>query len=605
MIEVTENLTMGNLISRREPFMVPIYQRSYAWESEEIGDFIEDLKSIYRIRLENRNKPINHFFGGLVSVHQKVAATVSGRRYVIVDGQQRLATFVMTFSLVVDALETLSTQAKQEGLPGIEQDAKAHAEHTRNNFLKYDEVEAGRLVSRLRLALSRADNQFFEKLLEGNAPQSTRDSHKRIEAARDTIKKELIDSILTDSSLNTKAKLENLLQLLWCLTDGCFAIHIVSDDLNEAYRLFKILNDRGRNLTDGDLLRSHTLELLQGHPTRQQRVENHWDEILSGKPSDIDQFLRSYYTSHVGERAPARDLFDAFARHFFKLVAPALNDTDAALVEKAVSDMRVEHEVFSKINIGEWPYEDGKCSNWDKDRLSRLINVLGHTLSVPLLLSAHSKLTEDKFSEVVDMLERTAFRYVTIVGAHPGNLSKKYYAHAKAIRGAATYNVSQLLTDLQTILTAYAPEELFKANLKGKLNYSGSSAQKRIIRHFLTTLEDHYDWYKKGGSGYPRPSKMRVFDLNQTTIEHIYPQNPSTPEAMLEPFKHDIGNLAFWAPGDNSSAGNEPFQSKKDKYATSSVKLTRDLATLTVWSEAVLASRRTTLIDMATKVFRV
>src|SRR5574340_425930 len=598
-------MTIGNLVSRREPFTIPAHQRSYAWDSDEVSDFVADLLSLYKARVTDPTASPSHFFGGLVSVHQNIPSTASGRKYIVVDGQQRLATFFIAFSALADAFESIAIRAHSEGLQSLEDDARANAEYTKKTYLKYEEIEAGRLVLRLRLMMSKADRTFFEEMLSTPSPLPSRDSHKLLLSSRNAIQKQLIAPIVDDPQSTTNDKLEKLKQLSWCLTEGCYVIHIVSNEQREAYQLFKVLNDRGRNLTDGALLRSHTMEVLQEYPDLQTKGEQQWDEILAGGPSEIDMFCRAYYASVVGERAPSRDLFDKFAHEFFPYVRPLSSD-QAVVVEKCMKSIRYAYNSFSKLIEGEWPYDEPLVSLWQRDRLARLLKALGHTLCIPLLLSAHAELAEDRFYAIVELLERSAFRFIAIVGAHPSPLAKQYYEHAKSIRqDPIRYDVSLLRTDLEDLIVRNAGDELFKANLRAKLNYSSSSAQKRVVRHFLTTIEDHYDWLATGGSGHPRPKMMRIFDLNQVTIEHIYPQNPANPDPTLEPYKHDIGNLSFWAPEDNRAASNDPFAMKQAKYSLSGVKLTKDLANLHGWTIHNLEQRRNDLISHALKVFRV
>ena len=115
MIQGTEHMRIGDLIAQRKPFFVPIYQRAYAWEAEEIDDFVNDLQVIYEAQLSDSSTQIVHFFGGLVSVDQFAPQTQTGHRYQIVDGQQRLATFMITIGHIISALESLATSAQDEG----------------------------------------------------------------------------------------------------------------------------------------------------------------------------------------------------------------------------------------------------------------------------------------------------------------------------------------------------------------------------------------------------------------------------------------------------------------------------------------------------------
>lgn len=80
------------------------------------------------------------------------------------------------------------------------------------------------------------------------------------------------------------------------------------------YRLgFQVLNDRGAGLTEGDLLKSKTLEVLEKHfSIKQASIETAWDEILQDEPKQVEQFLRYYYASVCGNRVGRTTLYDDF-----------------------------------------------------------------------------------------------------------------------------------------------------------------------------------------------------------------------------------------------------------------------------------------------------
>lgn len=164
MIKSTEQLQIGTLVSYRHPFVVGPYQRDYAWEEEDVEDFGKDIRALYEARIEDH--PKTHFFGGLVLVECDVPGTLSGREREVVDGQQRLATFFITISLIAKALEKVAMQAQGENDQETYAEARDHAELTRNEFLGYQEVrKGGGKQERIRLRLSRADRVFFERLI--------------------------------------------------------------------------------------------------------------------------------------------------------------------------------------------------------------------------------------------------------------------------------------------------------------------------------------------------------------------------------------------------------------------------------------------------------
>jgi hypothetical protein len=604
MIKGTENLPIGNLIAQRMPFVVPIYQRTYAWEPDNVSDFCSDILKLYESRRTNPAKPGAHFFGGLVSVDKFAAATLTGRQFEVVDGQQRLATFFLVLGLLVKHFKMISKDAEAIGDKGTAAKAVAHAEDTEAKYLCYTEVDGEQRRQRVRLTLSKADNDFFFQLISSDkAPTASRDSHENLKDAQKIIEKQLLTGNPPFS--NPKDKLEHLLVLQQCLLDDCHVIHIVSDNRTEAYRLFSVLNDRGKTLSDGDLLRARTLELLEGFPDQQNDAERNWDLILSGDEAEVSSLLRAYYPSHTGERAPVHDLYDTYNSRFLNYASsPVLSLSDAGNIQSWVAQLKIEAGNFQSLADGDWPYENPTVAEWDQSRLSRLVKVLRHELCLPLLMAASYCLDESKFNEIVQLLERFTFRYITIVGAHPSSVSDRYYKHAKNIRAnPSAYLVSSLRDDLKQLIDREAPDSLFEPNLVGKLSYSASSQRKSVIKYFLTMIEDHYKWLVNGGSGQPKPSRLTVFDLKQVSIEHIYPHNAPTIDGDLEPLKQTIGNLSIWAPTDNKAANNDSFDVKRPRYAASNIALNRELSTLPGWTKASYEARQKKLIEWAMKLF--
>ena len=104
--------------------------------------------------------------------------------------------------------------------------------------------------------------------------------------------------------MNALAKIENIVH------NNCTIIFIDSKTRGSAYKLFQVLNDRGAGLTEGDLLKSKTLEVLEKHfSIKQNAVQDAWDEILQDEPKQIEQFLRYYYASVRGSRVGRASLY--------------------------------------------------------------------------------------------------------------------------------------------------------------------------------------------------------------------------------------------------------------------------------------------------------
>jgi len=601
MMEPPENLSIGDLFSGRVPFLIEKYQRDYAWTNEQIDDFIKDISYLYEkydsVSPESR-KEKRHFFGGIVSVLKVVPATSTGRVYEVVDGQQRLATFMIAINHLSAAYKELADTCQKTGNTEIEDAARVQREDTEENFVYYKEIEGSRRVPKLRLQLSKADKDVFERVIKGQEFERERESHNRLNYANINIKRRLIDNpILTNQDYDYQQKLVELNKLLSCLVDNCHVIHIISKQKKDAYRLFTILNDRGRTLSDGDLLRSYTLEKTEDFPTLQYNIERYWDQILSKKLEEIDTFLRNSYASKFGKRAPRRELFDTVKDTVFK-------SDDPSEIELQVKILFDEFKIFNQLTQGDWPYQPSIVSEWNRNRLKRISYNLGHTLCYPLLISAKECLDEIMFSNIVLILDCFVFRYITICKGSASELDSVYLKHAKNIRDSA-FSFENMKQDLKGLLDRYASEGVFREKIDNSLEYSKSSTRKKqAIKHLYSTIEDYYRWCNDGCNGNPVPEKERVFDFDSIEIEHIYPQSPQDLDNDLDLVKHFIGNLSIWAPGDNKAANNAPFPSKKPLYINSQLRINREeLKGIDNWTIENYKKRSERITQWALKIF--
>jgi len=84
-------------VNERERYSIPIYQRPYSWEEKNIKDFLESIfdafKEVNEKKSETNAKPV--FFGTIQLDRNKDDNTLD-----IVDGQQRLTTFLLFLDLL-------------------------------------------------------------------------------------------------------------------------------------------------------------------------------------------------------------------------------------------------------------------------------------------------------------------------------------------------------------------------------------------------------------------------------------------------------------------------------------------------------------------------
>lgn len=594
---------VGTFFTNSPMFRVPKYQRSYAWESSELEDYLKDLEEVFNKR--KIGTPINHFFGGMVSVESTVTGVVNQKKHELVDGQQRCATFVLTVGAIIEVYKNLLEDTRNIGDTVNEEIVASRIERLTIRFIEFRQ-EVNRQTRVVEsLVLSKADEQFFKDTVRGSNPTPTRESHKRIES----VYKSLISKInhLVPSSSTIVNKLDSL-EILQNVIDSDFSIiHIVTYDTQEAYKLFQVLNDRGKSLTEGDLLRAKTLELLEGHQTQQDSTESQWDAILKDKSKSTENYLRWIYQSHKGSRAGRNTLFDDFLSHFY----PQHNNStittqDANRIFETTKKILEEIIVARKISSGSWPFPSSSrpITHWDRNRLNLLIRELGLTVSLPLLLAAF-KLGERKFSEITQILEFFLFKYKVISNAHIEAAVSIFHAHSVSIRADTTgYDITTLRTDLNSLMASKVTRTQFRAAIEG-LTYKVGGGNKPL-KYLLMTLEHFKRWYDQGANNTPQCiDKTRIYDFTDTTIEHIYPRNASGAviDLTLEPNKNSIENLTFMGPTDNVLGANDSFEIKRPIFQASSVGLNNEIGSNSQWSVSELTTRKSRLIDMACAIF--
>lgn len=596
--------SVGKIFEYRPMFFIAKYQRAYAWEAEPVEDFIKDLKNCFEKR--KLHKPVNHFFGGVLCVRYPVTGTVNQHEYEIIDGQQRISTFTLLMACLIKIYKELLEQAKKSNDTHNEFILEDRIKVLSERFIEFRQEVQRKVNSVEVMRLSKADDPFYRELLRERSPSPSRDSHKKINYAYQTILK-AVRNIINPSNL--EEKMDDIERMQNIIDEDFTILYMVTDSKEDAFRLFQVINDRGTNLTVGDLLKATTLEILEGFRDDQDSCETCWDNVLSDSPSDTENYLNWIYESYKGKRAKQDELFDTFVEGFFpehtKYKTEKFSSCESKQVYQTVKNIHEDILKCKKMLEGQWLYQSQQpITNWDRTRLNLLLKELSHDLSVPLFLAA-SQLEHKVFSEMVQIVEKVFFRYKIICNQHATSLKTIYYEESLAIRSnPSSYNVSGLKQKLRKLINSKASDFTFKNGLE-TLEYKNSGGNKPL-KYFLMTAEYYYQWYTEGKKETPLcKDKSRIYDFAGTSIEHVYPQNADInfKNENLEPLRNTLGNLTILDPAQNTKGGNDPFDIKKPLYQESSVQITRNIATNTTWTEQEITKHKNLLIDIALKVF--
>lgn len=265
-------------------FAVPQFQREYAWEAEDVEEFWTDL----RRGLEDES-----YFLGLVIL------TGTGKQKDVVDGQQRL----LTLTLLASALYHEAIAA----------DRRALAERLQSTFLRTIDYDTDEELPRIALSglqdastLNRILAFPAHEMAAGRNSSGSPVSSKLIEAYR-ILSRRLKGDLASDPFKRLG---------LWAefLTNHLYLANFVHPDPASAFKVFEVVNTRGKELTTADLLKSYVLSQTS-EPHRQARYEA-WQEIATQFPSEnpaaFVQFIRHAVTVRRGH-VPPKELYDVLA----------------------------------------------------------------------------------------------------------------------------------------------------------------------------------------------------------------------------------------------------------------------------------------------------
>ncbi|WP_066155490.1 DUF262 domain-containing protein [Aliarcobacter cryaerophilus] len=593
---------LKKLFASQATYYVPKYQRAYAWEDDSIKDYLNDLEDCYKKKIAEEDA--NHFFGGILSIKHTIAGAVDEHKYEVIDGQQRITTFTITMRCLINVYEKLLMDTN------IDDDKKSminkRIENLKVRFIEFTQ-EINLQEQKVKVfTTSNRDKNFYSELMKNNILEETPTihSHRNLLNSYKKINKFFNDKV-KDIDLIEKLK---VLQTFEFILDSDFTLlHMVSDSKKSAYRLFQVINDRGMSLTEGDLLRSKTLELLEDYEDIQSSVELIWDRILSNDPNTTSKYLTWIYSSYTGRDLKKSEIFDRFLEEFFPEHKNYIARENAESILSKMQKLDIDFKNCKKLSSGDWIYNFiPPVTSWDRNRFEVLINNLNHDLAMPLFIAC-SSLTDKKFSEVVQLSEKIFFRYILICKQHVNSLKAIYNAEIKKIRlNPSIYTTDEFKTKINNLIDTKANDTIFEANLK-ELEYNEQETNK-YLKYFLMTLEYHFPYFLQDRTRQSTKclNKTRPFDFISTSIEHIYPKNALEADIIedIESIKNTIGNLALMDPLHNSDQGNKNFNLKRTEYSVSSIEVLKHVSEFTSWNKVTIKELEEKYIDLALKHFR-
>jgi hypothetical protein len=522
-------------------FCIPEYQRPYVWGSDEIDELLDDLT------FAHSEKPEQEYFLGSFVYQSKKAGSTPGQEFNendLLDGQQRMTTLLMLFACIRDmssdqeVKEVCSEVVYQKG-----SSIKRIPERTRIVF-----------------AIREAAQEFIDQFVKPAG--GTDDVDGLAKAARDAEDRSIrnmASAILRMLSyLSQPERGLSLDSFLGFLLNQVLLIYVATENLEDAFRLFTILNNRGVPLRNSDILKSQNLGAL----TNQKEKEKYarlWEETEGELGEDFDRFLNHIRTILLKDKARL-NLLDEFehkiyhpkekdkstgelkpklltkGKETFELVERYLKHYDQLLGGKNYDETGGSFEFDNLVNVmqvglpsTDWlPPLMRYFDRFGYERLQEFLVLLDNQLSYDWILQYTPTDRIDRMNNLIRQIEAANSVAEVFPGSGPGSDA-----------GGFTIDV-----------------ENFKAAIDPAV-YG-----RRHTRYLLLKLD------------YLFADHSNRMSLETLSVEHVLPQNPEPDsrwckdysEEQRQLWTHRLGNLVLISTRKNTSQGNLDYADKKTRY---------------------------------------
>lgn len=544
-------------------FTIPLYQRAYAWTTEESEELLQDLLRAMDGYQDSTEDLPPYFLGSIVLVKEDDSAKAE-----VIDGQQRLTTLTML-------LAALRSQIKSEYIEGL------------TAFL----CEKGNVITgtpkRYRLRLRERDAPFFQKYIqdEGGIEELKKSHGESLPESQRNIRDNTLGFIRELQKLSEN----QLMGLTQFIVNRCFLIvvSVSSPDLDSVYRVFSVLNSRGLNLSYPDILKA---EIISTVPSSQQDdYTTKWEEaeVLLGSEHFEDLFF--YLRTIFSRERQRKGMIEEFHQYVYPR-QPQVSKPEAFIDNVLVRYAQALNYII-KAN-----YPRGNSAK-EINAMFKWLNQLDHERWIPpaLYYFFQNWSRPDLVLRFLTDLERLVVSFM-ICKIPPYKRIDRYCELLKAIDEEK--DLYALDSPLQ--LTSRERQEVLRT-INGNMYFLHY-----VCRYILLRLD------AKLSEG------VAAYDYQTISIEHVLPQRPSPDSKWVRWFPakeirdgyvHRLGNLVLLSQGKNMKAENFDFEDKKQKYFTtnkgiSPFVLTTQVLSYREWTPAIIEQRQNQLIETLRQMWR-
>ena len=543
---------------------IPEYQRSYSWDKDNVRDLIEDIQ-------ESLETKANHYIGTVV-----LAETDKMDNYNIVDGQQRLTTILMIMNALILRLDN-------------EEDISYY-----KRLYIFDEEHKIR-------PLERDKDYFYTLLEEAHTPEPKNRSQKYLKEVYEEIK-----NVIANGSINNKSEFLKALEKLQVL-------EFIEKDESDAIRIFQTVNDRGKDLTKMDKIKSLLFYFSNKY------LEKKYDHIINTTFGDIFELYDNIKS--IGEKQNINIIAsksfnedDILRYHhicfsdksYDPSILQVMEDVKSELIEHRNNESFEQLEAYIKNYLGSLlaftkSFNEIIKKTETDSKYYKIFTILGlSAVYYPVVIQLEKldvldSVLPTKNRKTIDMIEIIDVRVFKIRG-YAGKKCAGEFAHSLNHKNDRIDKIEEHLLWFNSF---EIDDNRFKDLLTNSSYYENTGLLRLL---FIDYCE------MKSGELYSI-NELKEIMSEYPTIEHILSQTPKFQpssygfenEEDFNKLKGMIGNLTILEKKINSSIKNKDLVEKIKGYDESTFLITKRLsasiASSKVFNKKDLNDRTKTLTD--------
>ncbi|MEO6755446.1 MAG: DUF262 domain-containing HNH endonuclease family protein [Chthoniobacteraceae bacterium] len=537
---------------------VPLNQREYKWEEDNVLDMLQDLANAMRNRL-----PF-HFMGTIVMTKK------GDEEWEIADGQQRLATTTIIFSAIRDIF--------------LEMEDEKRAQSFEQEFLFGIDADSADVVA--RLTLNADDNHFFYNRIvirpkdRPSEVTARLSSHKRLQSAYQLVREYLRDLQGQVGSQFT----ETLLEWRRYLLGGAKVLLLKVPESKWAFIMFATMNDRGIKTSQVDLVKNHLFQESDKRIDEAQRAWSAMRGVIESISDDDDDLVMEYMrwiACIVYGITREKEVFDRIAE---KSKGPV----NAVNMLASFETMANDYAALFNPEHPKW----NAYSPEIRDVVSVLIDLDVKQMR-PLLLSVAKNFSPTELVKTFKALISWAVRMTIAGGSKAGRLDSFYANLAHRVNSTAAKDAinsyAELLAAAKTVIPSDAEFRSEFETLRVK--------QSKTARYYLRCLE-------RTAQGTKEPAWVPNADTGAVNLEHVMPRTVcdgwQATAQDVETHANRLGNLTLLQASQNVSLDRLPFAEKKAVLAQSTYLLTAMIGErFEQWTTVEIEARQKKLAEYA------